>query len=578
MVQVAIGDINDNGPYFTNFTANVTEEQNPEVSVIDLTQYTHDLDGPGNQGPYTYQHVSGNDRSYEFFRIDSTGQVKAIKVIDRETDASFNVPVLVKDNGQPTQSSTLTFKITVLDINDNPPRPRYANIFLSLYNGSVPTTAIANVRPLDDDIVGTYSCQLTVQNPTALFRLEDNSCNLGLIGFPSESSYTLQLKGNDGSESPVTYDIGVKVSVFDNVSLSYSTVIQIADVSADHFIQNKYSNFILSVKAAFTSQDTVQLIGLTQHSSGDLLLHLAVKSFVDNEYYSLESLRQKLTSSKTNIEKETGIFIVGVAYSACGVNHCNNGGSCASNVLVKDTSSVADSDFLVFSNPTLSLSTYCVCPPEYTGPDCSQEATPCGNIYCHNGGTCFNQQCQCPDTWTGSSCEQDVNECKQNPCQNGATCENTAGSFTCHCRDGYFGKTCQEGNNYCQSNPCIHGKCENLVDTFKCKCNYGYFGQTCQLSSYGFLESSYLEFPTLTSLSSIEVTFATEKTNSLLLYNPSSRNSNFVALEIIDGRVQFSVSLGSETARLALSLPVNTATWFRVKLARNTEVWESHNF
>jgi len=499
--------------------------------------------------------------------------VKTKDVIDREVDELFNVPVIVTDNGQPRMSSTLTFKVMVSDINDNDPQPRYARLFLSLFEGVVPTVPVASVRPLDDDIFGSYSCEFEGTNPTAVFGIQPNSCDLMIKSFPIESSYTLHVRGDDGSVNPVTYDIDVKVMLFDNNSVTHSTILQIADVTADHFMEAKYVNFLRAVGQAFSTQDTVKLLGFTQHATGDLLLHLVVKNFADDEYYSQEVLRDTLAARKSEIEKESVVFIVDVAYSSCGTNYCQNGGSCASQVNVQSSRFVADSDFRIFSNPSLTLSTYCKCPPEYTGPDCSQQATPCGNIYCHNGGTCNNQQCQCTAAWIGSSCEQDVNECVRDVCQNGATCENTPGDYVCHCRDGYFGKTCQEGDNYCQSNPCQYGTCENLVNTFQCRCNYGYFGRTCQLSSTGFHESSYLEFPTLTTLSNIEVTFATEKQNSLLMYNPSSRSNNFVALEIVNGRVQFSVSLGTgEITRLSVAKSVNTGQWFKANVARNTEV------
>lgn len=574
LLQVTVGDVNDNGPYFTNFTATVTEEQSPEVPVTNLTPFTRDPDSLINQGPYRYQQLPGNHRAYNFFKIESSGQVKTIQPIDREVDVSFNVPVLVIDNGLPTQSSSLTFKISVVDINDSQPRPRFATAYLSLYDGALPTSAIADVRPLDDDVVGTYTCEFEGSgNPTSVFSINPNSCELNVISQPQEAAYTLQIQGDDGTMRPVTYGIDVNIMMFDNSTLEHSMIVQIADITAENFMEYKYTNFLRAVQQAFGSQDIIKLIGFTQHQSGDLLLHIAAVSFVDNEYYSKEALRQKLYLAKNHTEKEAGIFIVGMAYSACGVNHCKNGGHCSSLVNVQRTSFVVDSPFHIFSNPELDISVYCVCPPEFTGPDCSLQATPCGSRYCHNGGVCVNEECECPSTWTGPSCERDINECKQGVCKNGATCENTQGSYVCHCQDGYFGKNCQEGDNYCRSSPCVYGTCENLVDTFKCHCKYGYFGQTCQLSTFGFHESSYLEFPTLTALSSLEVTFATKRQNSLLLYSPSSQGNNFVALEVVQGFVQFSVSLGAgEITRLSVAKAVNTGAWFRVKVARNAEV------
>ncbi len=77
-------------------------------------------------------------------------------------------------------------------------------------------------------------------------------------------------------------------------------------------------------------------------------------------------------------------------------------------------------------------------------------------------------------------------------------------------------------------------------------------GVNCEEHSYGFQEISYIEFPPLDpQYNFIYLEFATVQQNALLLYNhgdPST--SDFLALEIVSGRLWLSYDLGSGVIRL----------------------------
>ena len=578
MVHVNIQDVNDNGPFFSSFNVTVAEGQPANTPVTILSQFTNDLDGPGNQGPFTYSYKSGSPMEYEYFTIESNGAVKTKKVLDRETQAEFWVPVVVKDAGQPAQSSTLTFRVLVQDINDNGPKPRYLNIYLSLFDNQLMSGPIANVEPLDDDLVGSYTCTLEGNSNTAVFTI-DSGCDLKLRQVPTKTEYTLHVSGKSEKDEIVSYDVVVKISPFDNSTVEHSTVLQIDATTASNFMQTTYTSFQSSLEAHLGTSDKIHMFGLSDQPSGSLLINLAVSNNLE-EYYSKDQLIQKLSAGKSQIEKDTSKYIASLDFTGCKENHCKNNGQCDSHVTVQGTNHVAESPYQVFTNPTLLLNTYCRCQPEFTGPDCSQPATPCGSIYCQNGATCVtngNQPtCSCPATWTGQKCDQDVNECATpGYCRNGGSCVNTLGGFNCQCAEGYFGKQCEDGENYCKSSPCVHGQCQNQPDGFVCLCDYGHFGQTCDKSSLGFYETSYMEYQPLTSFQSLEAVFATEAENALLLYNPvkSGNTDKFVALEIVGGNVRFSISVGvGDVNRLEVTKPVNNAHWFRARIVINSQM------
>ena len=578
-VEVHLDDVNDNGPHFISFTAQVAENQDIGTFVTSLSLYTRDLDGPGNQQPYTYRLAPGSHVEYQYFEIGlHNGDITTKSILDREDISEFVVPVIVEDGGSPTMSSTLSFTVTVSDVNDNPPTERYLTAFVSLYEGRKPANPIADVRPADKDINGTYHCNLITANP--IFSISPLSCDLIMNGNQAAPArYTLAVEGSDGSGySPVSYEVTVKVSLFDNKTLEHSAIIQVNDMTADKFLENSYTNFIHSVQKQFGSNDLVLLYGVAEQSDGNLLLFLAVER--GNDYYNSEIVKSKIMTVKATIESDAGLFIMNVDYSDCSASVCLNNGECVSHVMVSSANQIADSLTQSLSSPSLALTSYCVCLPQFTGPDCGQEASPCGNTYCQNGGDCVNSgsinTCQCPDTWTGRSCETDLNECDNSVCQNGARCENLKGSFICHCRDGFSGIFCEEGFDHCQDDPCERGTCKNTNSGFTCQCPYNYWGNRCQHSSIGFAEGSFMEFARLTELNNeIEVIFATNKQNSLLLYNPALDVSAniFIALEILEGRIRFSVALGAgEPTRITVDKYVANGNWYKVKVNRNRGV------
>ncbi|BFZ22426.1 hypothetical protein BsWGS_25465 [Bradybaena similaris] len=115
---------------------------------------------------------------------------------------------------------------------------------------------------------------------------------------------------------------------------------------------------------------------------------------------------------------------------------------------------------------------------------------------CHNGATCVDMYngyvCRCPPQWQGPDCSEDVDECDiyagtDLGCQNGATCINSPGSFRCQCTTNWFGIHCREQHYNCtrasHTELCGHGTCVNEVNehsnqagqfSYRCICDPGW--------------------------------------------------------------------------------------------------------
>lgn len=96
----------------------------------------------------------------------------------------------------------------------------------------------------------------------------------------------------------------------------------------------------------------------------------------------------------------------------------------------------------------------------------------------------------------------------------------------------------------------------------------GVFGKHCELNSYGFEELSYMEFPSLDPNNNyIYIKFATLKENALLMYNHDNQTGDkaeFLALEILEGRMRFSFNLGSGTYKLMTTIRVSDGQFHTV--------------
>uniref|UniRef100_A0A4W6CNQ3 FAT atypical cadherin 3a n=1 Tax=Lates calcarifer TaxID=8187 RepID=A0A4W6CNQ3_LATCA len=118
-VQLAVTDVNDNPPIFTQsqYTASVYEDTATKALLTRIQAIDPD-EGPGRMVVYSLADSAGGS-----FSIDkSSGIVVLERVLDREVQPAYQITVSASDQGSPLPlSSLVNVTITVLDINDNPP-------------------------------------------------------------------------------------------------------------------------------------------------------------------------------------------------------------------------------------------------------------------------------------------------------------------------------------------------------------------------------------------------------------------------------------------------------------------------
>nr|XP_021336971.1 protocadherin Fat 4 [Danio rerio] len=565
---VTLEDINDNGPTLVTTYGEVMENQRAGTPVMTLSSRDPDL--APNQGPFTYSLVSTGAAS-SYFTISPTGELTTSREVDREQISDFYLSVLIKDSGIPQMSSTGTVHIKVNDQNDNPSESRSVEIYVHYFGNMFPGGSLGVVKPQDPDIQDTFQCSLTP--PAALlFSIPTGTCDLISNSRSTDGTFDLSVRSNDGVHSAVNSHVRVFFIGFNNATVDNSILIRVTTKSASDFLSNHYLSFLRIANSQLAGLGTgVQIYGVFELNNSTFLTAAVKRGH--SQYVNPSGVATFFQSIKEVLHRQSGVKIDSVDHDPCSHNPCQNGGSCKRRLGVGPEMKTEESvPVILVSNQPLQPYA-CNCRPGYAGALCETDIDECQPTPCHNGGTCHNLvggfSCTCPDGFTGMACERDVNECLSNPCQNGALCQNYPGGFNCLCKSGFAGKACDSVINYCECNPCFNGgSCQNRVEGYYCHCPFGVFGKHCELNSYGFEELSYMEFPSLDPNNNyIYIKFATLKENALLMYNHDNQTGDkaeFLALEILEGRMRFSFNLGSGAYKLMTSIRVSDGQFHTV--------------
>ena len=134
----------------------------------------------------------------------------------------------------------------------------------------------------------------------------------------------------------------------------------------------------------------------------------------------------------------------------------------------------------------------------------------------------------------------------------------------------------------CSLKPCKNnGLCIDLEEGYECECGFGYRGRDCEVESIGFQSLSYMQYAVALDEMRNEITMeiATVMDNALLLLYRSESSYEYLALQIVDGRIELSFFLGNEetaaaedVVRVTNPLPVNDGQWHRVTVSRDSKV------
>jgi protocadherin Fat 1/2/3 len=130
------------------------------IGTVVVTVTANDLD-IGNNGEisYTFSEALGNDGE-GYFKIDKfTGTIRTAKQLDFEERQIHSLIINAIDKGIPTQSSSATLIVEVIDVNENRFAPHFEDFVMtgSVKENQNPGAHVLKVSAKDYDIPGPDS-------------------------------------------------------------------------------------------------------------------------------------------------------------------------------------------------------------------------------------------------------------------------------------------------------------------------------------------------------------------------------------------------------------------------------------
>uniref|UniRef100_A0A8C5HPB6 Cadherin domain-containing protein n=1 Tax=Gouania willdenowi TaxID=441366 RepID=A0A8C5HPB6_GOUWI len=203
---VKVQDINDNPPEFLHgpYYARVPEMSNVGTSVMQVTATDADDPTYGNSARLVYSILQGQP----YFSVEpQTGIIRtALPNMDREARQEYDVVIQAKDMGghMGGLSGTTEVKITLTDVNDNPPKfPQSESTVpgeevgrLKAKDLDLGDNGLVNYRLVDGDGINMFELSTDSETREAVVKLKKP------VDFETKRSYTLKVEGSNPHIDP----------------------------------------------------------------------------------------------------------------------------------------------------------------------------------------------------------------------------------------------------------------------------------------------------------------------------------------------------------------------------------------
>ncbi|XP_031559365.1 cadherin EGF LAG seven-pass G-type receptor 2-like [Actinia tenebrosa] len=568
-VEVTLEDVRDSPPKFEKprYEVRINENIAPGTSILQVKAKPRDLI------PDTLIIYSIDRNSPRGFKIDPRqGTITTAMELDYETQSVYRLIVLasLRPLFEPVEVI-----ITLTDINDN--RPVLENFFMSINvkQDVVPPEAKYRIPAYDPDVSDKLEFDLTYGNERQWVRLNRTTGELSvsptLVNAMKPAEIGIQVF--DGANYANAKG-SIMVTSITTEMLSQSLQVNIDDMTVQEFLNMAYDRLIKSIsKLLKCSMDQVLLFDIksiiiksttiTQDDKTQLTIWMLVRkkdsSGLYNGFFDSHYVRNIIYLHRNVISKEVNIILMPFPDDLCGQKLCNSlpdmHRDCLTYRKFIGDSTILSSPKVVFRTVPVETTFNCTCPVDYRG---------------------------------GKLCDTHLNLCYSNPCGNNGECISVEKGYACLCKPNRSGKNCEvnmtsascppKGNvkpkkGQLGKNPCKNsGHClDDGAGGFKCGCKDKPTVSTpfCELKTRSFKDGDYLAFPALTQKwrVHIKLQFATLQSDAVLLYNGRYNNENdFIALEITNGQVRFTVNTGKDAASAVTNVEggVNDGTWHTV--------------
>lgn len=160
--SLSLADFNDNAPKFHLADYSVRVREDIPIGTVVVSVTANDLD-IGNNGEISYtfsESLGSGSESDGYFKIDKfTGTIRTAKQLDFEERQIHSLIINAIDKGIPTQSSSATLIVEVIDVNENRFAPIFEDFVMigSVKENQNPGAHVVKVTAKDYDIPGPDS-------------------------------------------------------------------------------------------------------------------------------------------------------------------------------------------------------------------------------------------------------------------------------------------------------------------------------------------------------------------------------------------------------------------------------------
>ncbi|XP_066967735.1 neural-cadherin-like [Macrobrachium rosenbergii] len=513
MLTVIVIDINDNAPKILEDYRPVLPENQPPRKFAEVL--ATDVDDPlRNNGPPFHFRLSpfASDDIKASFRVDSfpdrangegTAVISSLRKFDREVQKEYHIPIIVKDSGSPPMIGTSTLTVIIGDDNDNAMESGTKEILFYSYKGRAHDTQIGRVYihdPDDWDLDDKKFTWAMSHHPN--FQLSEDNGMITMKYATSENFYRLHFEVHDSKhfQSKIQAKVNVKVRHVSESAVKSSGSVRVENISDEEFIRQwdyRTNKPVKSIADKF-KEKLANIYDVSGHSIDLFSIQLRQRAPpITDIFFSVYN------SWYLKPDKLNGLIMMyrneiedelGLSIIMIGIDEClYENAHCFGSCA--SNLEVLKTHYLIDSNRTSYVGLHTKLTPE----------------------------CVC-----------------------------TARNF--------FQK------ESCRPNPCLNnGKCVEEEYSIRCVCPVGYEGPKCQILTRTFPGNGFAWFPPLQACekSHLSVEFLTTSLEGTILYNGPITFQNFnkhmvtdfIALEIVDGRLRLLINFGSGT----LHLPVNSS-------------------
>ncbi|XP_068997688.1 cadherin EGF LAG seven-pass G-type receptor 3 isoform X2 [Embiotoca jacksoni] len=519
-VEVNVNDVNDNAPQFLSprYQGTVSEDAPPFTSVLQISATDRDAHANGRV-QYTFQ--NGEDGDGDFTIEPTSGIVRTVRRLDRESVPFYELTAYAVDRGVPPQRTPVHIQVTVLDVNDNAPVFPADDFEVLVKENSAVGSVVAQITATDPDEGANAQImyQIVEGNIPEIFQMDIFSGELTSLidlDYEARNEFVIVVQA---TSAPLVSRATVRIRLVDQND--NRPTLQDFQIIFNNFVSNRSNSFPSGVIGRVPAHDPdvsdrlyytidrgneLHLL-LLNHTSGEIRLSRKL----DNNRPLVAPMLLTVTDGIHSISAQCVLRVLIITEDMLGssvtvrlqnMSQEHFLSPLLGNFLegVSAVLSVPVEDVFIFNiQPDLDAAPGGILNVSFTA------ALPGGHFF---PSEALEEQLYLNRPRLTSLTQMEVlpfddNVCLREPCQNYMKCIsvlrfNSSAPFIsspsilfrpihpiaglrCRCPVGFTGDYCETEINLCYSNPCLNGGvCARREGGYTCICREDYTGDRCE--------------------------------------------------------------------------------------------------